>query len=103
MSFSCENFRGLAVVDGDDDTPLLVARLRCKMWDCEYCATKNRSIWRAHIIDTVNKLGGNWLFMTITAHRNAHRVGKTLINLKNAWKRLYDRLRYKFKGKKVEY
>jgi len=100
---SCKNFTGLAVVDGDPDTELLVARLRCKQWDCEFCAVKNRQIWRAHIIDRVNALGGDWLFFTITAHANAHAAGKTIINLKNAWKKLYDRLRYKFPGQKIEY
>lgn len=103
MKEFCDRFDGLAVIDGDDDTEMLVARLRCGMWDCEYCATKNRTIWRAHIIDRVNKMGGMWLFMTITAHRNAHKAGKTLVNLKSAWKRLYDRLRYKFTGEKIEY
>ena len=99
----CPHFDGLAVMDGDPDTTMLVARLRCGMWSCESCAVKNRQIWRAHIIDRVNKMGGTWLFLTITAHRNAHKAGKTLLNLKNAWKRLYDRLRYKFKGEKIEY
>lgn len=99
----CDRFDGLAVIDGDDDTEMLVARLRCGMWDCEYCAVKNRAIWRAHIIDAVNRLQGCWLFLTITAHRNAHKARKTITNLKSAWKRLYDRLRYKFKGQKIEY
>lgn len=103
MKNFCENFDGLAVIDGDEDTEMLVARLRCGMWSCDYCANKNRMIWRAHIIDRVNKLGGDWLFLTITAHRNAHKANKTVVNLKNAWKRLYDRLRYKFKGQKLEY
>lgn len=103
MKNFCENFDGLAVIDGDNDTEMLVARLRCGMWSCEYCANKNRMIWRAHIIDRVNKLAGDWLFLTITAHRKAHKAGKTIVNLKNAWKRLYDRLRYKFKGQKIEY
>lgn len=100
---SCKNFKGLAVVDGDPDTEMLVARLRCKKWDCEFCAVKNRQIWRAHIIDTVNKMGGEWLFVTLTAHRKAHSDKRTIENLKSAWKRLYDRLRYKFKGQKLEY
>jgi len=99
----CENFDGLAVIDGDNDTEMLIARLRCGMWSCDYCANKNRLIWRAHIIDRVNKLGGEWLFLTVTAHRNAHKANKTVVNLQNAWKRLYDRLRYKFKGQKIEY
>lgn len=100
---SCKRFKGLAVTTADDDREMLVARLRCKQWDCEYCAVKNRQIWRAHIIDRVNAMGGDWLFLTITAHGNAHKAGKTIENLKRAWKKLYDRLRYKFAGQKLEY
>lgn len=48
-------------------------------------------------------MGGDWVFITITAHGNAHKAGKTVANLKSAWKKLYDRLRYKFKGQKLEY
>jgi len=99
----CKKFTGIAVADGDIDREMLLARLRCKQWDCDYCAVQNRRVWRAHIIDIVNKLGGDWLFLTITAHSKAHKAGKTIINLKNAWKKLYDRLRYKFEGQKLEY
>ena len=99
----CSKFFGVVIKESDTNMDLLLARLRCKQWDCEFCARKNRAVWRAHIIDRVNDLGGNWLFLTITAHRNAHKQGKTLVNLKTAWKRLYDRLRRKFKGQKLEY
>lgn len=100
----CKRFKSLAVAN-PKETPenLMVARLRCKMWDCEFCAKKNQSIWRAHIIDKINKLGGEWVFITLTAHRNTHKAGKTLENLKRGWKILYDRLRRYFKQEKMEY
>ena len=103
MKTHCKNFSGIVVGTPQGTNDLLIARLRCKEWDCDFCAPINAAIWRAHIIDRVNALGGDWLFMTITAHRNAHKAGKTVVNLKQAWKRLYDRLRYKFKGQEIEY
>lgn len=103
MKSACKNFKGLAVAPGETGSDLLIARLRCKEWSCDFCAQINQSIWRAHIIDRVNKMGGEWLFITVTAHQKAHAAGKTLENLKSAWKKLYDRLRYKFPGQKLEY
>jgi len=89
---SCKNFNGIATKDPSGDGNLKIARLRCKEWDCEYCARKNMSIWRAHIIETVNRMAGDWFFVTLTAHGNSHRAGKTIENLKTAWGKLYDRL-----------
>lgn len=104
MQSYCKRFKALATTNPKSEPQnLWVARLRCKMWDCRYCARKNQAIWRAHIIDRINALGGNWIFVTITAHGNSHRVGKTLENLKRGWKILYDRLRRHFKGQKLEY
>lgn len=104
MHSYCKRFKALAATNPKSEPQnLWIARLRCKQWDCRYCARKNQQIWRAHIIDRINTMQGEWIFVTITAHGNAHRSGKTLENLKRGWKILYDRLRRKFKGQKLEY
>jgi hypothetical protein len=58
------------------------------------------------LLDTFNKRFGHeaWCFMTITAHKNAHKAGPemTIRNLQQVWKKLYDRLRRKYK-KSLEY
>lgn len=99
----CKNFSGVAITATDDDIPALLMRLRCKQWSCEFCAEKNRQQWKRHIIERVAEMGGDWIFITITANAKAHKSGKTVENLKSAWKKLYDRLRYKFEGQKLEY
>lgn len=99
----CKNFSGVAITSTDDDVPALLMRLRCKQWSCPFCAEQNRRMWKNHIIERIAAMGGDWIFITITAHANAHKAGKTIENLKSAWKKLYDRLRYKFKGQKLEY
>lgn len=99
----CKNFSGVAITSTDDDVPALLMRLRCKQWSCEFCAEQNRRMWKRHIIERVDAMGGDWIFITITAHGNAHKAGKTVENLKSAWKKIYDRLRYKFTGQKLEY
>jgi len=93
----CENFTGI-VADVTDDRNWKMSRIRCKQWDCEHCAPINRSQWRAHIIDKINIIGtvGKWWFVTITAHRRAHKAlnqRATLSNLQRGLKTLYDRFR----------
>lgn len=93
----CENFKGI-VADTTDASNWKMARIRCKQWNCEHCAPINRSQWRAHIIDKINKIGtfDRWWFVTVTAHRRAHKALKqvaSLNNLQRGLKTLYDRLR----------
>lgn len=85
---------------------ITLVRVQCKQWGCPCCAQKNARNWRAYLLDTFNKRFGHeaWCFMTITAHRNAHKHSSeaTIKNLQQVWKRLYDRLR-RFYGKRLEY
>lgn len=47
---------------------VLFTRLRCKQWDCEYCAAKNQAIWRAFLYDKMPTVSDEWWFLTLTAH-----------------------------------
>jgi len=87
-----------------------MARTRCKMWDCEYCAERNKVAWRKHLILGIEAIGRltSWWFVTITAHRKAHKAKTNLSTLKNmqsGLRRLYFRLRHEQKRKtgKLEY
>lgn len=93
----CENFRAI-VADVSDFNQWYMARVRCKMWSCAGCAQINRSRWRAHLIDKINKIGTfeKWWFITVTAHRKAHKAVAqvaTIRNMQRGLKTLYDRLR----------
>lgn len=67
------------------------ARGACKMWSCPECALKNVKRWIARIIDGINKLGGDWYFATVTAHK-WWRCEKSLINLRSNWHKLRKRM-----------
>jgi Replication protein len=85
---------------------ITLVRVSCKMWNCPCCRVKNARNWRAYLLDTFNKKFGHeaWCFVTITAHKNAHKHSSemTIKNLQQGWKRLYDRLRRHYK-KRLEY
>jgi len=63
----------------------------CKMWSCPECALKNVKRWIARIIDGINKIGGDWYFATVTAHK-WWRGEKSLINLRTNWHKLRKRM-----------
>ncbi len=74
------------------------------MWACPECALKNVKRWIARIIDGINSLGGDWYFLTVTAHK-WWRGEKSLINLRANWHKLRKRLARLAKklGVKLEY
>lgn len=90
----CPNFQAVLVsVDGDK---LLVARTRCKMWTCPYCAVINQKKWRARIIEQIS-LDSNvkWTWFTLTAH-SKKRGQASLVNLRKVWDTLVKRMKRKY-------
>lgn len=62
----CPNYTRVAYVVNHDKSVKAV-RLRCKKWDCEFCAAKNASIWRAHLLKKLPSVSKEWWFLTLTA------------------------------------
>jgi len=73
--------------------PVTLVRLRCKSWQCEFCARKNRELWRSHLKKRIGKIGGLWWFITLTAHENTRTPGTSLENLRENLDRLFKRIR----------
>lgn len=101
----CPNFRKVAVKPSVTGKEINLVHLRCKKWSCEFCAEKNRLVWRAHLLDALNKKvdGCEWCFITLTAHKNAQTPQNSIKNLKGAWDKLYHRIRRKWALQDVEY
>jgi hypothetical protein len=100
----CKNFTAVLVSEPQNTNDMLVARARCKKWDCDYCARINQRMWRGYLNSRINELGGQWSFMTLTGHPAAHKNGWTLANLRDAWKPVYDKIRNSFAAQKpIEY
>lgn len=82
---------------------LSIARMRCRQWDCEFCAVKNADMWRAHLLHTFCELMADkrWIFVTLTVPGELHSlsVNVSLERLKKAWNGMYDKLRYKNGGR----
>jgi len=90
---------GFIVEVKDNAKKSLLTRPNCKMWSCEPCAANNARLWIAKVINGINRIGGEWSFLTITAHKK-HRKEKSVANLRQGWKKLYNRI-LAFFGKKA--
>lgn len=89
---SCQkNNRPYLVGVNENAKKSLLTRPNCKMWSCEPCAANNARLWIARIINGLNRIGGKWAFLTITAHRK-HQKSKSVANLRQGWKKLYNRI-----------
>lgn len=93
----CPNYSALAVKQTTDkDIPFV--RLRCGMWTCEYCAEKNRQIWRARLINHIvhNLEKKQWSWFTLTAHSKKRGAYRSIANLRQAWDKLIKRMKRKY-------
>lgn len=102
----CKRIKGILLSHDYRQGYITLVRISCKQWGCPCCAHKNARNWRAYLLDTFNKKFGHeaWCFLTITAHKNAHKhsAEATILNLQQVWKKLYDRLLRRF-GKGLQY
>lgn len=78
-----------------------LTRLRCKSWNCDFCANLNRELWRSHLKKKIAKLGGIWWFVTITSHEGNREKHATLANLRKGLDLLFKRIRRVWEG--IEY
>lgn len=88
---TCPNFS--LVIWKKQAGKILFSRLRCKSWQCAYCAQKNREMWRSHLKKRIGRLAGEWWFITVTAAEWYREQSKSLANLRQGLDRLFKRIR----------
>jgi len=91
MSF-CPFFSLVAYSQNMPDT-VVMKRVRCKSWQCPYCARENRRLWAAHLRHRLPRVSDNWWFVTLTAHENTRTPENSLQNIRSNIDRLFKRLR----------
>jgi len=76
----------------------ILTRPNCDCWDCPECAARNAKRWIARIVNGVNKMdtANSWQMFTLTAHEKWRSDNSSVKNLRQGWKKLYNRLRYTY-------
>ncbi len=99
VACKCTNIGGnaptLLVIDREKKKAVYF-QADCKMWSCASCGARKASQWIARIIEAIKHYGGQWYFATITAHKNWRGTERSLINLRQGWRKLYNRLLRRF-------
>lgn len=72
---------------------IVMFRLRCKSWQCDYCAKINRSEWMKHLRKMIPRTADNWWFVTVTAHEKTRSEEMSLNNIRSNMDRLFKRVR----------
>lgn len=91
MARFCPFFHQVAYKETTPGT-VMMFRLRCKSWQCEYCAKINRSEWLKHLRKKIPRVADNWWFVTITAHENTRSEELSLNNIRSNIDRLFKRV-----------
>lgn len=80
----------------------LLSHLRCKQWDCPYCAKKNKSIWRKAIYEFLKCNPDKfWSFHTFTIkfrkdYNREQRLLQSINQIKRRWEALLKRLKRRY-------
>lgn len=88
----CEFFSMVCWKQTQPDT-VVMARLRCKSWQCPFCAKENRKVWRKHLQKRLPRVASDWWFITLTAHENLRDGEASLANIRSNIDRLFKRVK----------
>lgn len=88
----CPHFSMIVFKDFQDGE-VVMKRLRCKSWQCDHCAKKNRQEWAQHLRKRLPRVADRWWFVTLTAHENLRTPENSLENIRSNIDRLFKRLR----------
>ena len=91
----CPRYTGVAWTHHEPGKAMLT-RLRCGSWQCEYCARKNQSIWRAFLLNKMPQVADTWYLLTLTAHSRLRERGQSLENIRSNIDRFIKRLHRTF-------
>jgi len=98
MSY-CKRFKALVLSEANEEKKRLLARSRCKQWDCEHCAEVNRAMWRKRIYEYIASHPSEmWSFHTFTLFGRQH--SKTMYQqarrIKENWQHTIEWLRRRY-------
>jgi len=98
----CPNINLLAMAHTPEGTIItgervaILAYIRCKGWECDFCLPLNVQMWRAFLRKRLSQLSRSWWMMTLTAHSKAREHSASYHNLQKGIDVLLKRMRRLF-------
>ena len=90
----CPNFSPVAWTRPNHIPKMVwLARLRCKRWDCDYCAKINKAVWRKFLLERLSQMNKDWYSVTLTAHGKMRSQQQSYENLAHGVDVLMKRIR----------
>lgn len=90
----------------ESDNQITLMKAPCKKWSCPICGEINTGRWRTRLQHGFRVLGGDWQFVTFTAHENWRGRDASIKNIRRnsdkLWKR-YQRMARKRYGRTFHY
>jgi hypothetical protein len=96
MSKYCSKYKGILLSESGK-----LFRGRCKMWNCQYCARENKTLWRRAIKRAIERdeelKNSAWVMFTFTMpktiHHSKNKVLESALLIKSAWNRFLTRFK----------
>lgn len=83
-------------LSAERDKVVYLTRGSCKLWSCPTCGARKGKQWLARLLHHMNaQPSPRWYFLTITAHPKMRGTEASVKNLRQGWKKFYNRLRRK--------
>lgn len=88
----CKRFSRIAITRPTRGKVLLT-RLRCGEWSCDYCARQNQKIWRGFLHEKLPLVSAEWQMVTLTASSKTRTAIDSYKNLQSGIDTLIKRIR----------
>lgn len=97
----CPRYARVAWQHDTDNLQIILTRIGCGMWDCDYCSKLLKRKWLAVLRKKMPEIGDNWWLLTFTAPEASYTHEDSLKRLRRGIDTFFKRARRIWKG--IEY
>jgi len=97
----CPHYNRVAWTHDTDNHQIILTRIGCGMWSCDYCAKLMKRKWLMLFRERMPKIGDNWWLVTFTAPKESYTHADSLKRIRRGIDVFFKRARRIWEG--VEY
>ena len=89
----CPHYTRVAWTHDTDKRQIVLTRIGCGMWSCDFCAKLLKRKWLAHLRKKLPEIGDTWWLVTFTAPSESYTVEDSLKRLRRGIDTFFKRAR----------